>query len=164
MEEELWEFIPDFSNYMVSSFGRIRNIKHERLVKLSRTNRGAVKVSLYDGKSRVTKSVKVLVADAFLNGRSENFDTAMHLDGDQTNNNVSNLVWRPRWFCWKYARQFSHINYFLKLGSVYEVKSNVVYDTIVDAGIKNGLLFDEINYGVINNVVVFPTWQLFEWH
>jgi hypothetical protein len=164
MQEERWADIPGFPNYMVSDHGRVRNIKHERLVKPSLTSQGAVKVNLYDGHSRVTKSVKVLVASLFLDGRTEQFDTAMHLDGDQTNNRLDNLVWRPRWFAWKYSRQFKHIDYFITMGAVYDVKSETVYDTIVDAGVKNGLLFDEINFGIVNNVVIFPTWQLFEWY
>lgn len=163
MYEEEWADILEFPNYMVSNYGRVRNIKHGRVVKMSYTRQGAVKVSLYLDNIRVTKSVKVLVAEAFLPGRTEQFDTAIHLDGDQGNNTIENLIWRPRWFAWKYSRQFELINTYLKLGPVYEVKSKQSYSSIADASLKNGLLFKEVDYSISNKVATFPTWQQFEW-
>jgi hypothetical protein len=163
MYEEEWTEILGFPNYMVSTHGRIRNIKHERLVKMSLTKQGAVKVSLYSENIRVTKSVKVLVAESFLPGRTDQFDTALHLDGNQSNNYIENLVWRPRWFAWKYSRQFDYFDQYSKLGPVFEIRSKVTYLNIAEAGIKNGLLFNEIDFGITNKVAVFPTWQQFEW-
>ena len=163
MYEEEWEEILGFPNYMISTHGRVRNIKHGRLVKMSLTKQGAVKVSLYSENARVTKSVKVLVAETFLPGRTEQFDTALHLDSDQRNNYIGNLVWRPRWFAWKYSRQFDYFEHYSKLGPVYEIRSKLTYSSIAEAGMKNGLLFNEIDFGISNKVAVFPTWQQFEW-
>ena len=163
MYEEEWENILGFPNYMISTHGRVRNIKHGRLVKMSTTKQGAMKVSLYSENNRITKSVKVLVAEAFLPGRTDQFDTAMHLDGDQSNNRIENLVWRPRWFAWKYSRQFDYLEQYSKLGPVYEIRSKKEYSSVAEAGMSNGLLFNEIDFGISNKVAVFPTWQQFEW-
>ena len=54
-------------------------------------------------------------------------------------------------------------DYYEKLGPVYEIRKKESYRSISEAGIKNGLLFDEINFSIVNKVAVFPTWQQFEW-
>src|SRR5437868_6449510 len=102
--EEVWEVIPEFPNYAVSSSGRIHNLERDRPVALSVTRQGGVKVGLSDGIKQRTRSVKILVADAFvLRPREIEYDTAMLLDGNQLNLYASNIVWRPRWFALKYA-------------------------------------------------------------
>lgn len=163
MKNEEWVVIKNFENYMISNHGRIRNSKHERLVKTSKTKQGAIKVCLYSENIRETKSVKILVAENFLPGKTDQFDTPIHLDGNQSNNNVDNLMWRPRWFAWKYRRQFEYFEQYNKIGPIVDSRSKEVYLSIAEAGITNGLLFKEINYSLLNLVAVFPTWQQFEW-
>lgn len=161
MDEE-WVEIRGFDNYYISNQGRVRNENRGRLVKMSLTGHGVVKVGLVREGTQYTRSVKVLVADAFVEGRSELFDTPMHLDSDQLNNTSDNLVWRPRWFAWKYTRQFTQADYYKPLGAILDTDDKTVYEDVIKAAVKNGLLFYDIARSVLENERVFPTWQMFE--
>lgn len=161
--EETWFQIKDFPNYAVSSYGRICNEERGRIVKTSTTRQGGIKVGLTQGGRQYTRSVKVLVAEAFIKGRTHTFDTPMHLDGDQSNNHISNIVWRPRWFAWKYARQFEKIDDYIGLGPISDRKTGLLYSDIVEASLANGVLFYEVHLSLVNKMPVFPTWHIFDW-
>jgi hypothetical protein len=160
---EQWVEIFDFPNYSVSNWGRVRNEDRGRLLKQSVTKQGAVKVGLVLGGKQYTRSVKVLVAEAFIPEDNDKFDTPMHLDGNQLNNRSDNIVWRPRWFAWKYARQFDDIDKYIDRGPVFDNTTGEVYKNIAEAGITNGLLFYEIHFAIVNKTAVFPIWHVFDW-
>ena len=63
-------------------------------------------VGLFRDQEQYKRSVALLVAKAFLKQPSEFFDTPINLNGDRLDNQVINLMWRPRWFAIKYNRQF----------------------------------------------------------
>jgi hypothetical protein len=161
--EETWAKIYDFTDYSVSTLGRIRNDRRDRLIRQSMSTRGVAKVGLYRDGIQYTRSVKVIVAETFVGGRTEKFDTAMLLDGDPFNNRVDNLVWRPRWFCWKYASQFLLFDKYVDKGPISDRKTEEVYDNVVQAAMINGLLVREIMISLVNKTPVFPTWQVFDW-
>lgn len=161
--EEMWAKILGFPKYSVSTEGRIRNDARQKLVKQSTTKHGLSKVGLSKDGKQYTRSVKILVADAFIPGKTEEFDTAMHLDGNQQNNHINNLVWRPHWFVCKYSAQFADIDEYIGAGPIVDRHSGVVYEDIVAAGIANGVLFKEIKMALVNKIPVFPTWHLFDW-
>lgn len=161
--EEHWSKIYDFTDYSVSTLGRIRNDRREHLVKQSMNTRGVVRVGLYRDRVQHTRSVKVIVAETFVGGRTEKFDTAMLLDGDPYNNAAYNLVWRPRWFCWKYANQFVLFDKYVGKGPVYDRRTEETYDDVVIAAKVNGLLVKEIMISLVSKTPVFPTWQVFDW-
>lgn len=161
--EELWVACEEFPDYSLSSFGRIANTKFHRIVKPRVSREGTVMVTIYKDGAPYTKSLKVLLGEAFVDGKTETFDTIIHLDGDVTNNAVSNLTWRPRWFAWKYKRQLSKIDFYHDKHpyKVYDVKTGLVYDSVVHAGLTNGLLFSEIVLSLHDQTPVFPTWHVF---
>ncbi len=161
--EELWLVCDDFPDYSISSLGRVANTRYSRIVKPFITKEGTVKVIFYKDGKRYTKSLKVLLGNAFVDGRTDTFNTIIHLDGNLENNEITNLMWRPRWFAWKYRRQFETIEHYSKIlkCSIFDAKTNLVYEGIVDAGLKNGLLFSEILLSIYEQTPVFPTWQIF---
>lgn len=161
--EEQWAQIKEFPNYSISSEGRVRNDDRGRIVKVSRTQQGASKVGLVHSKKQHTRAVNVLVAEAFVSGYSDIFNTPMHLDGDASNNRAENLVWRPRWFAWKYTRQFETVNEYNGLGPIKERSSGIVYIDIVSAGVLNGILFEEIAMSLSTKEATWPTWQIYDW-
>lgn len=161
--EEMWAKILGFPKYSVSTEGRIRNDVRERIVQQSCTAHGLAKVGLSKNGKQYTRSVKILVATAFIPGKTAEFDTAMNLDGNQQNNHVHNLVWRPHWFVCKYSAQFANIDDYRGIGPIVDRHSGLVYADIVDAGIANGYLFKEIKMALVNKIPVFPTWHLFDW-
>ena len=91
VEQEEWRQIPGFSDYDVSSLGRVRR----------RTSRGGVKAGkpMYQNQGRegyfrvlFRPLVHVLVAQAFVGPRKEGM-FANHKDGNKANNRADNLEW-----------------------------------------------------------------------
>lgn len=160
--EEDWKTIEEFPNYQVSTRGRIMNRDTGRIMKPSITTSGIIKIGLVNDGEQQTRSVKVLVAEAFVDGRSELFDTAIHLDGNYQNVDADNLVWRPRWFAWKYARQFSELEPGSDRGPLRDVDSGRLYLDLVDASTRHGLLIHDVWKSIYLKQPTFPTWQTFE--
>lgn len=161
--EERWVQIDAFPNYSISSEGRVRNDNFNRLVSISRTQQGASKVGLVHDKKQYTRAVNVLVAEVFVRGFSDIFNTPIHLDGDLSNNRAENLSWRPRWFAWKYSRQFDNVDDYVGLGPIRERSTETVYDDIVAAAVANGILFEEIAMSLSTKEATWPTWQIYDW-
>lgn len=160
---ETWLKIKEFPQYSVSNEGRIRNEDRKRPVQVSHTQAGASKVGLVSGGKQYTRSVKVLVAEAFVEGRTTTFDTPINLDGDPTNNHAENIVWRPRWFACKYKMQFDDVHKYIGMGPIKNRQTGIEYVDVVEASIMNGLLFHEVHLALVSKSPVFPTWNIFDW-
>lgn len=101
---EVWVNIPGFPGYEVSDLGNVRTSRSvngrgvfrdtPRLLKQSKAKgKKYFRVSLsLDGK-RVHKRVHVLVLTAFKGARPSNKHDGCHDDGNEENNNLSNLYW-----------------------------------------------------------------------
>lgn len=102
---EVWVAIKDYPSYEVSNFGNVRSL--DRWIK--RGNNGYFKkgklftntvngvgypvASISNEKHQVkTKTIHSLVAEAFI-PKVEGKKIINHIDGDKTNNHVSNLEW-----------------------------------------------------------------------
>ena len=59
-----WSELDDFPDYAVNELGEIHNIKTGMPRKTSANQQGIVKISLYQGRELITRSVAVLVAEA----------------------------------------------------------------------------------------------------
>jgi hypothetical protein len=164
MEQEVWCVIDDFPNYEVSSTGLVMNSSTNRIMRTSKNAQGVIKVGLMgmDGRQH-TRSVKVLVAEAFVGGRDEVCNTPIHLDLDSNNCCADNLLWRPRWFAYKYATQPMYRYY--KINPVCEILESEqygqVYSSIQEASMVNGLLMKDILISCHEGKPCFPTAQCF---
>lgn len=103
---EIWLDVIGYEGlYKVSSLGRIKSIKphptsrkkepRSRIMATRLTYRGYEIVALRKGKSHKTFTVHRLVANSFL-PNEDNFEQVNHIDGNKTNNDVSNLEWCTR--------------------------------------------------------------------
>lgn len=164
MQEEMWVNIPEFSNYDISSLGEVYNRHRQRIMRVSTTNHGHPKISLInDYGERITRSVALLVAEAFIARPNILCDHVTALDGNPKNVAAENLVWRPAWFAWKYVRQIKEpIPDHYKNLMVENTTTEIIYDSIVEAGMTEGLLFDDIWRSTYTGNHVHPNGSRFE--
>lgn len=101
---ETWKPVTDFPGYEVSDLGRVRSYRRSSVPRILKPghSRGGLKVKgtdlpttclvltlRRDGKT-ITKRVHQLVAETFVGPRPDGLEVR-HLDGDYTNNRLSNL-------------------------------------------------------------------------
>ena len=85
---ETWSDIQGYENrYQISSIGRVRNLKTNRILKSERNGTGK-KFDL----PPISKNVDVNVAMAFIDNPNR-YKYVKHIDGDIFNNSVDNLEW-----------------------------------------------------------------------
>lgn len=87
--QEIWEEIPD-TNYKISNFGRLYNIKTKKFKKATPTRDGYLTYGISrNGKNKTTQAHR-LVAKYFLKDYSEEL-VVNHIDFNRKNNKVNNL-------------------------------------------------------------------------
>jgi hypothetical protein len=166
LSDEEWIPIKGMGNYLINNYGSVYNRRLERLMSESRTMQGDYKVTLSEGGVRLTRSVRVLVAEHFVAKptispgfhKSAIPDTVIVLDNDKSNLYYRNLAWRPAWFAQKYSRQFKPVypsEYYSK--QILNLQTGEVYSSIIEAGIKEGVLFDDLLTSALQGVAIYPT-------
>ena len=90
MKEEIWKPIPKYENlYKVSSFGRVKSLRKDKILKPILLSNGYYKVSL--GIYHKPK-IHQLVAICFLNHIPDKYNLIVdHINGDPLDNRVENL-------------------------------------------------------------------------
>lgn len=168
MDEE-WVVLFEFPMYEISNLGNVANRKTGKPVAKSLTRQNLVKVALINERGRFTRSVASMVARIFVSGYNDLFNTIIHLDGDLSNCEATNLMWRPRWFTYQYHRQFTAqrdicIDDLGQMGPIYEQAANMRYANVFEAAVTNGLLIRDIFHRTNDpyNRQVWPTRQVFE--
>lgn len=140
-EAEVWKDIPGWEGlYQASNLGRIRSLDRRRTVKGTRACKGRVLspndlgngyfgVHLYRyGSPRRVTTVHRLVAEAFLPTDPERGEVN-HIDGDKSNNRLSNLEWVTR------VENEYHSKYVLgaQIKRVLCVTTGVTYPSVAEA-------------------------------
>lgn len=97
MKTEKWQSTK-YSDYLVSNKGRVKSLKytrgtHYRILSQNPDKDGYMCVTLFPNKKYVKAKVHRLVAEAFCKGKSKVKRWALHKDGNNKNNNASNLYW-----------------------------------------------------------------------
>lgn len=90
--DEKWQDIPGYKRkYQASNFGRIRNLETGLILNPQTTKKGYKRVSLYNNKGRTSMFVHKAILITFVGDRPDNCSLIRHLDGDPSNNHISNL-------------------------------------------------------------------------
>lgn len=93
---EEWRIINEYNNYEVSSFGRVRNIKRNFILKPSLQvmpdGYKRLRVNLYFKGGHKQFKVHRLVAKVFI-PNPNNKPIINHIDNNSLNNNIENLEW-----------------------------------------------------------------------
>lgn len=151
MTPELWFQIADFPLYEVSNRGEIRRLDNKKPVAITKNQFGALKVNLYLDGISYTKTVRMLVALAFVKGRDSRYNTAVVIDGDQSNLNADNLMWRPRWFANNYSLQINEEVYRKKLrGYIVNINTGDRFSSIAEAAMYDGVLPRDIMHSCVS--------------
>ena len=159
---QVWHELDEFPDYAVSNYGEVVNIKTGFPRKTSINQFGIVKISLYRGRELITRSVAVLVAEAFCEGQSEFFNTPIHLDGDRENCRADNLMWRPRWFAVQYHRQFQSPEFHASDVHIRELDTGKEFYSVKDACMHFGLYYNDVYRSYVHGWSVPLTQQEFE--
>lgn len=88
--------IDKYPDYFATKNGLIFSSKTNKFLKFSYDKQGYARVGIYIGNYK-NKTIKVhrLIAETFINN-TENKGDVNHIDGNKSNNNVSNLEWCTR--------------------------------------------------------------------
>lgn len=167
-EEVYWREIEEFPGYSVSDTGLVRNDQTGLLLGRTLNGSGVAYVNMTRDRVHHNRAIARLVAEAFLPPpKFTTFDTPINLDGDRTRLEVTNLMWRPRWFAVKYHQQFKKI--WSSSDAVVDIETEKRFKTSMEAAMTYGLLALDIfewclqyNYYLEQNVPgVWPTDQRF---
>lgn len=90
-ENELWQPIIDYDNYLISNYGRIINKNTKRLKKTPLDNNGYPHTSLWKENKSKTLQVHQLVYYSFHPNETKEGYVINHIDGNKTNNKLDNL-------------------------------------------------------------------------
>ena len=89
---EQWMPVREFPNYMVSSSGRVMNIKTFKVLKPATNSYGFLCITLSSNGYKTGKKIHRLVADAFILN-STDLPYVNHKDKNKLNNQLSNLYY-----------------------------------------------------------------------
>lgn len=92
LDGEVWKVIVGFPNYVISTYGRVKNTKYNRLLLQNINQDGYARVKLTSCDKKKQYGVHRLVAEAFI-PNPDNLPIPDHLDLNKINNKVSNLRW-----------------------------------------------------------------------
>lgn len=150
-----WREIEEFPDYAVNQYGEIANMRSGLPRKPSINQHGILKISLYKNRRELfTRSVAVIVADAFVEGKSEHWNTPIHLDGNHQNCRADNLMWRPRWFAVKFHKQFYKTNFYdLKL-HIVELNTGREFYSVDEACTTFGLHYEDVYHSYVEEMPV----------
>lgn len=164
---ETWVDIPDFPDYEISDHGRVFSKRYQQNLSQSPNTRGHMKINLSKDGVIKTVSVRVLVAQAFIEVptdiESQRGDLdVINLDGNPENNHVDNLAWRPHWFAWKYTRQFNQPIPGEYHTPVLNTLTGEAFENVMDAGVAHGELWEYIYNSAVTGRQVYPSGAVYE--
>lgn len=143
MEE--WKTIIQFPNYKVSNYGNIlsinyRNTNKPKIMSINIIN-DYPQINFRNDKLKKSIKIHRLVAQYFISNPN-NYPCVNHIDGNKTNNNISNLEWCTYSHNLKHSFKIglSFISETTKLKlkelhalKVIDTKTNIIYNSIGDA-------------------------------
>lgn len=93
LPEELWKPIPGYEGlYEASTWGRIKELKHNRVFKVDFSSNRHKLVVLTRDFVATTHGVHRIIAETFI-PNPDNLPVVNHIDGIKCHNNVENLEW-----------------------------------------------------------------------
>lgn len=91
----MWKEIPEWNWYLVNEQGQVLNTKTNKIIVGDVNNIGYHRVTLSNNNNRKRLFIHRLVAELFLDNPN-NLKEVNHIDGNKSNNNITNLEWCDR--------------------------------------------------------------------
>lgn len=126
-----WREIVDFTDYEVSNFGEVRvldkwinaklgskKLVKGRILKFKKSKDGSLRVGLVSNKKQYFLFAHKLVALSFI-PNPERKDCVVHIDGNNQNNKVENLMWAT----WEEVREIAKLSSRLS-GKIYQLNNH----------------------------------------
>lgn len=154
MDEDLdWRYIDEFPDYVVFEDGRIKKERSDRFVALRKNQQGINMVGLSKrGYGASTRAVDRIVCTAFWGDPPEDglqSYSPCHIDGDRSNDNASNLMWRPRWWATEWHKMLKSTRP-MEVNDIQNLRTGEVYRDTLEAGIELKLLEKEVIHAANN--------------
>jgi hypothetical protein len=89
--KEIWSVIIGFPMYKISTFGRVKSLYTNKILKPVNKN-GYMFVTLVEGNKKYNRAIHRLVAKAFI-ANPNRYPMINHKDENKQNNSVENLEW-----------------------------------------------------------------------
>lgn len=156
MNEE-WRLVEDVDEYEVSDRGRVANVRTKRILKLSRNSEGIATVGLMVRGKHTTRSVALLVSQAFIPKNDATFNSPINLDGNRMNCSANNLMWRPRWFAVRYHQQFLTDEFYERRAIIEIEQTGEMFVGWAEPSMTYGLRYTDIILSYVNGKPTFPT-------
>lgn len=169
IEPDIWVSLSSqgYENYSISNHGQVRNDTTGKLVHAHKNNRGLLYAALFQSGYRHNRSVARMVITEFVeNSPHEAFNAVLHKDADKTNVSAGNLLWRPRWYTYKYYMTFSDFGEadWEREVPVYEGTHNIYFKNSILAGMYFGCRPIEVEMNIISKeYILFDKNLCFAW-
>jgi hypothetical protein len=121
-------------------------------------------VGFFKQGQHTTRSLPLLVANAFLPRTKEAFNAPIQLDGDRMQCRVDNLMWRPRWFAVLYHQQFSKDDFYYPDADLEIEDTGEHFKGWAEPSVIYGLRYIDIIVSYTNHKGTWPTGQRFIRH
>lgn len=157
-----WVGVEGFPEYSVNRAGEVRRDSSGRVLASKVNQDGVVYVGMMrDGRQR-QRSIARLVATTFIPRRRGPMDTPVNKNGDRYDNNVENLVWRPRWYAVEYYRQLRQPYDKPITVPIMDLETGERYRNSWDCALANGLLEKDVVLSILNRTYTAITFQRFD--
>jgi len=163
MEE--WRVIQDYPAYEVSNTGFVRSIRSHNILKPQEAKGGAWFVKLGGTNGTTSKTLKTLVAEAFVprpeHHDIEIFDTPIQCVMNTADVRAEKIMWRPRWFAIKFRRDLNHPPHYCEI-PVQNLNTGNQHASIFTASLYDGVLMEAIYRSCLEGRKVFPEGHMYE--
>ncbi len=160
---ERWKHLEEFPGYSISTYGQVANDRRDSILRQNPNMQGIAMVGLMQAGRHTTRSVPLLVANAFVpNPDPKRFNSPIQLNGHRMDSHIDNLLWRPRWFAYKYHIQFSQEGfYYVPKAQILLLDTDERFNELVTPSTKYGLHYKDVMYSYMMGTDVYPTRQHF---
>lgn len=143
----IWKVIPFAPNYEISDNGMVMSHKcvQDKALKPYKDKNGYWGLTLRVNGKSIRKRIHNIVAETFIENM-HNYPCVNHIDGNKTNNNVSNLEWCTYKYNSAHCRELGlNPQEIITLNIITGIFYNRIKDAAFSCGMKESTLYSMLN-------------------